>query len=78
MKTMSRKRKRRKAVAPWSNHGLSALPEYRVWAGMVQRCTNPRRVKYRFENGWPLELALSKSRYYRKPGGDLRVPTVWK
>lgn len=27
-------------------HGLYKLPEYRVWNSMVQRCTNPKHVKW--------------------------------
>lgn len=29
-----------------STHRKSSTPEYRVWAGMVQRCTNPRSDRY--------------------------------
>lgn len=27
-------------------HGLSKTPEYRIWAGIKQRCFNPRRKEY--------------------------------
>lgn len=28
------------------SHGLSDKPEYRVWAGMIQRCDNPKTRKF--------------------------------
>ena len=28
------------------SHGLSARPEYHIWEGMVQRCTNPNASSY--------------------------------
>lgn len=29
-----------------TTHGLSKSPEYRAWAGMWQRCANPRNARY--------------------------------
>lgn len=29
-----------------STHGMSATSEYKAWAGMVQRCTNPKNPKW--------------------------------
>lgn len=29
-----------------NSHGLSKTPEYRIWAGIKQRCLNPRRKEY--------------------------------
>lgn len=33
------------------NHGLCRSPEYRAWAGMVQRCTNPNLPKFPLYGG---------------------------
>ena len=30
-----------------TKHALNETPEYRVWAGMIQRCTNPHNDEYR-------------------------------
>lgn len=27
-------------------HGMSALPEYKIWEQMLQRCTNPKHSRY--------------------------------
>lgn len=27
-------------------HGMAASPEFAVWAGMIQRCTNPKTISY--------------------------------
>lgn len=27
-------------------HGMSSMPEYTVWVGMIQRCTNPNNDEY--------------------------------
>lgn len=32
-------------------HGQSLTPEYTVWAGMIQRCTNPNHIVYRHYGG---------------------------
>jgi hypothetical protein len=32
-------------------HGLASSAEYRIWRGMIQRCTNPKREKYRIYGG---------------------------
>lgn len=29
-----------------TTHGLSKTPEYRAWASMWQRCTNPKNIRY--------------------------------
>jgi hypothetical protein len=29
-------------------HGLSKVPEYRIWAMMIQRCTNPKELNYQY------------------------------
>ena len=33
------------------SHGLRYKPEYRVWAGMIQRCTNSKHPKYSYYGG---------------------------
>lgn len=32
-------------------HGKSTTQTYRIWSGMIQRCTNPRRKSYRHYGG---------------------------
>jgi hypothetical protein len=32
--------------ARYSRHGMSGTREYRIWAGMIQRCTNPNSMSY--------------------------------
>jgi hypothetical protein len=34
-----------------TTHGLSHLPEYCVWEGIVQRCTNPKSASYEYYGG---------------------------
>lgn len=34
-----------------TRHGLADRPEYRVWAGMLQRCDNPKTKKFRLYGG---------------------------
>lgn len=35
----------------WSSHGFSTTPVYRVWAAMVQRCTNPNNKQFKDYGG---------------------------
>ncbi len=34
-----------------TTHGLSRTPEYLVWDGMVQRCTNPKSEAWKYYGG---------------------------
>jgi hypothetical protein len=34
------------AVAKRTRHGMTGTREYRIWAGMKQRCLNPRSQRY--------------------------------
>lgn len=34
-----------------TKHGLSYSSEYRIWNGMIQRCTNPKQMSYRNYGG---------------------------
>jgi len=37
-------------------HGLSNIPEYRVWAGMIQRCYNPNNKEYHNYGGRGIDI----------------------
>lgn len=37
---------RDRAPARRDKHGMSNTPEYRIWRGMIQRCTNPNRARF--------------------------------
>ena len=30
----------------WFKHGMFGTPEYKAWAAMIQRCTNPKDNRY--------------------------------
>lgn len=34
-----------------TTHGKSKSPEYRIWAGMIQRCTNVKKTEYPYYGG---------------------------
>jgi DNA-binding NtrC family response regulator len=36
---------------PNTTHGMSYTREYRVWSGMIQRCTNPNQSTYKHYGG---------------------------
>ena len=38
--------RRENAQTQKTTHGLSLTPEYRAWAGIIQRCTNPKQTVY--------------------------------
>src|ERR1700743_1747919 len=44
---------------PNKGHGLSRLPEYRVWAEMIQRCTNPKSRVFRHYGGRGIRVCES-------------------
>ena len=35
-----------KLISPNKTHGLSGIPEYRIWDGIIQRATNPKCSTY--------------------------------
>jgi hypothetical protein len=39
------------------NHGMFDLPEYKVWAAMIQRCTNPKTQGYENYGGRGIAVA---------------------
>lgn len=39
-----------------TTHGMSKTRVYKIWAGMIQRCTNPARVAYKHYGGRGIEV----------------------
>src|SRR5688572_702826 len=39
------------AASRWRTHGMSKTPEFSIWRGMLQRCTNQRNPKYAMYGG---------------------------
>jgi len=37
-------------------HGMSNTPEYKIWAGMLQRCNNPFKTEYKYYGGRGIEV----------------------
>ena len=41
-----------RSPAEWSTtHGMSSSSTYKIWGGMIQRCTNPKTLAYRYYGG---------------------------
>lgn len=38
-------------------HGLSKTPEYKIWAGMIRRCTKPEDANYKYYGGRGIRVA---------------------
>jgi hypothetical protein len=41
-----------------TKHGMSETPEYHVWEGMLQRCTNPQYHQYSYYGGRGITVCL--------------------
>jgi len=44
-------------------HGLSKTPEYRAWASMVQRCTNPNNARYDRYGGRGISICVRWNKF---------------
>lgn len=48
---------RKRAAKTRTKHGLCESPEYKVWSGMVQRCTNPKYGQFKDYGGRGIKVA---------------------
>lgn len=65
-------------------HGFTRTPEYRVWLGIKNRCTNPRQDNYRYYGGrgiimcdsWRNSFASFIADMGRKPSKEMTVERI--
>lgn len=62
------RRKHREGLPVRRSHGMKGITEYKIWCGVVQRCTNPNNPRYSTYKGKLCDEWRDFTAFYRDMG----------